>query len=842
MRYCKTTVFFLRLVPIIILTVTIANRVSGQELYLDVNRQPLNEVLIDIMNRCQIEISFDDKLLSRYKVTCMGNYPSPESAIRDIIREFPLEIEKNEAVIVILPVHEPPVQKTFLISGQVLDRYSTEALPFSHVIINNRGMVTDLTGNFSLISETDSVLPLRVSYLGYFILDTVITAGLNQRFFLTPSMVGLTEVEIVNATVSRSGLMGEKAGQTKLNHQIANFLPGFGDNSIFNLLRLQPGILAAGELTNDLVIWGSYEGHSKVMFDGFTVYSLKNFNDNISSFNPLMAKDIEVYKGGYDAKYGDRTGGIVNITGKNGNMTGTSFTMNVNNMTLNSMVEFPLFKRSSLVIAFRTTYYELYNPSDINARLWRNRDRDTTNDINLNIIPEYRFLDMNIKYSAQFREKDLFYVSLYGGNDRFSYVIDQPLQNVIIQKNTRETNRQGGGAVFYGRNWQNGAITNFMFSYSNLQSDYTDELMVENRVTQQMNSVRDLISQNLLRESTLQADHQFTPRGIHRMETGFAIKSNMIDLKEDTFNIVQADLHDNARRMVVYFQDEMSLGGKFKLKPGLRVNRIFNLQKFYLEPRLSLSFEAGRFWNINAAWGIYDQFIARSSVVDDLGNYRYLWSVCDNENVPVLTGNHLVFGTSYDHNGFTFNMEAYYKKTKGLTRFVRNTQYHSEGIFQGAGRSYGVDMMMKMDYRGHSAWIAYSLSRTEEKFEYFLRDEYRGAPHDQRHELKTALLLNFDPFYFSADYVFGSGFPVTAYLQPFQTEKKIYSRLDVAFIYKFLDKRLKGEVGLSVLNVMNTRNIKYSNFEFVPSNQTGSINLYAEAIPITPALYLKIFM
>ena len=60
-----------------------------------------------------------------------------------------------------------------------------------------------------------------------------------------------------------------------------------------------PGILASGESTNDLVIWGSYAGHSQVLFDGFTIFGLKNFNDNISSFNPLMAKDIEVMKGGF---------------------------------------------------------------------------------------------------------------------------------------------------------------------------------------------------------------------------------------------------------------------------------------------------------------------------------------------------------------------------------------------------------------------------------------------------------------------------------------------------------------------------------------------------------------
>ena len=71
-------------------------------------------------------------------------------------------------------------------------------------------------------------------------------------------------------------------------------------------------------------------------FDGFTIFGLKNFNDNISSFNPLMVKDIEVHKGGFDAAYGERVGGIVNITGKNGNFNKPSFSRNALNGSINS--------------------------------------------------------------------------------------------------------------------------------------------------------------------------------------------------------------------------------------------------------------------------------------------------------------------------------------------------------------------------------------------------------------------------------------------------------------------------------------------------------------------------
>jgi hypothetical protein len=723
-----------------------------------------------------------------------------------------------------------------------MEKGTRESLPYSHVIVNDHGLVTDLSGNFSFLSSTDSIYSIKVSHLGYYILDTMISGQSNQKFLLTPSVLKLPEIEIKNKLVERSTLIGDQPGMMKLNHQVANFLPGFGDNSVFNLLRLQPGILAAGEQTNELIIWGCYEGQSKVIFDGFTLYSLKNFNDNISAFNPLMAKDIEVYKGGYDARYGERVGGIVNITGKNGNTQRPAFSVDINNMTLNGMVEIPIAKTGSLIVALRHTYYELYNPGDFNPRYRGNGNNDSLNNVDVNIVPDYRFRDINLKYSAKFRDRDLFYVSLYSGNDRFSYSLEDSLKNNIITKDTKEQNTQSGGAIFYGKNWKNGYSTNFSLNYSKLRSEFSDDLSVEKIHQQTTDHQRDLTATNIIRENTFQVDNRFPVNSSHTLEGGLVYKANRIELAEDTFNIVQANYSEEARRVTIFFQDNLSVGKRTVIKGGFRLTQAINLKKLYLEPRLSVSVKACDAFRINAAWGIYNQFVTKSSVLDDLGNYRYIWTVCDNEDIPVLGSMHYILGTSYYKNDFTVSLEGYYKDVDGLTRYIRNTGNNLEGIYQGKGRSYGLDLMVKKDYKGHSAWIAYSLSKTEELFEYFKVEEYRRAPQDQRHEVKLAALANLDPFFISADYVFGSGFPTSANILADYEDNLTYSRLDVGFIYKFLDRKLKGEIGISILNVLNTQNIKYANYDRIATNQTNSINIYSESIPITPALNFKLSM
>ncbi len=45
-------------------------------------------------------------------------------------------------------------------------------------------------------------------------------------------------------------------------------MPGFSDNALFNVLRMMPGIRASGEPSDELYVWGSSPGESRVTLDG----------------------------------------------------------------------------------------------------------------------------------------------------------------------------------------------------------------------------------------------------------------------------------------------------------------------------------------------------------------------------------------------------------------------------------------------------------------------------------------------------------------------------------------------------------------------------------------------
>lgn len=813
---------------------------KSQEIRVDASNAPLNQVLLALSKQYNLQFSFDDRLLSQYKVTLNKTFRNPDEAIREIIRNLPLVYEKSGDVFVIYPAKRQKTEIQYRLSGKILDAVTLEPLPFSHIIINNFPNISDLKGSYAFISKTDSIFTVKVSQLGYYILDTVVRNGADRDFLLHPSVIGLKEVEILGKTIENSTQIGDQAGMEKLNHKVATHLPGYGDNSVFNLLRLQPGILAAGEQTNEMIIWGSYAGLSKVMFDGFTIYSLKNFNDNISAFNPLVAKDIEIYKGGFDARFGDRAGGIVNITGKTGNQARPAFEFSINNMTLNGLLELPVGKRSSLLFAVRHTYYNLFNPEDFNLRRNPQSAPDSTQPLTISVVPDYVFTDMNLKYSAKIGRNDLFYISLYGGNDQFSYKVDEPLRHVKLLKDTREDNKQKAGSVFYGKTWAGGSTSNFMVSYSGLTAGFENDLRTERISNGHINPINRETSENSMKELTVSIDNRVAVVHNHTFETGLGFVTNQSTFSEDTFNVSRVHIDEETRRSYLYFQDVIGNKNRTTFKAGFRLTHVHEIQKLYFEPRFSISANLDDRWKINSALGIYNQYIAKTSVVEEGGNYRYMWAVCNNQDIPVMQAYHFVLGTSYHFNDLTFSMEGFYKITNGLTRYFYLKKVDLEGVFEGKGKGYGVDLMLQKKYRWFEGWIAYTLSRTEELFDYQIKKTYRRAPQDQQHELKLAGLVNFEPFYFSANYVFGSGFPAGIFSLQGVEDDHPYSRLDVSAVYRFLDRKVVGEAGFSILNLLNTENLKYENFERIPSIQTNSINIYSEAIPFTPALYLKI--
>ncbi len=454
----KAPVKSIRLVILFVFFLFNSFILQSQTLDLKVKDEPLNKLLVQLRDTHDLKFSFDDELLSNFRVSINRSFDNPDEAISFIIKDLPLTVEKIDGVTVIYPKIIPKqntANSKKLLVGYLSDASSGESLPYSHVSINDHRQIADGQGRFIYSSTDEWDFRLQISYLGYYTLDTILLHAGEHHLKLQPSVVGIKEIVVKDKSYKISTMSSFNSGEVNLNHQIGRFLPGFADNALYNLLRLQPGVLAAGEQSNDLIIWGSYRGQTEVLFDGFTIFGLKNFNDNIGVVNPNMVQDVRLLKGGYPANYGGKAGAIVDISGTDGNKQKPEFILSATNMTLNSKISVPITNKSVLSGAFRQTYYNLYKNTDLNPFMGSRPPEKSLVDIN--VSPDYMFRDFLVKYSGVTDSGDSYHFDLLHGIDRFYYNLDMATFNDNLVKNSvDESNAQTGSSFFYGKVWENG--------------------------------------------------------------------------------------------------------------------------------------------------------------------------------------------------------------------------------------------------------------------------------------------------------------------------------------------------------------------------------------------------
>nr|WP_321454175.1 TonB-dependent receptor plug domain-containing protein [uncultured Carboxylicivirga sp.] len=823
---------------IIILFITISSVTAiSQEIKINCTEKPLNELLIEWRNTYSLQFSFNDKLLSQFLITKNKAFTNADEAIQDILKGLPLDYEKSDFVYIIYAQHSKNPSKKYYLSGKIIEKGSKEPLAFSHISANGIQTSTDIKGSFVFTFDNDSIFKVKVSHLGCYIIDTVLTAG-KHEIELLPSIVGLPEIRVTNNIVEKSTQVGEKAGLIQLNHHIADYLPGNGDNSVFDLLKLQPGITAAGENPNDLILWGSSEGTSIVQFDGYTIWGLKNLNDNIGAVNPYMVKNIDVLKGGYDVTYSDFIGGIISINGRNGNMIKPSFNFFINNQTINSMLELPIGKKSSLIAAYRQNYYDLLSSNDVRLQEVNNIEQYNW-DYN---EPDYTFRDLNVKYSVQGDNGDLFYISVLGGGDELNLFAQRdtsfgrPSTNITVTESldVNENTHQVGASAYYGKSFPSGHSSSIQLSYSHFDNDYNIRSYRKIRNNINLRYSREATNEIVEMKGEWQARFLITNQ--HQLTTGLQFIQNNTVLNEQINNNSYIDLKSYASRGVLYTQDKLGILPNFEATAGIRLNLPTHLSEVYIDPRLSVSYKPGLF-KINAAWGRYHQFIARSSIIDDNNRIRYAWYVSGYNDVPILNSEHFVLSTAYATDNFLFSLDTYYKTNRNLTRYIQFSQ--AGYVSDGQSKSYGLDLYIKKDINGHSLWTTYSLGKTMELYDYFPKNEYRRAPQDQTHEFKLAGLLNFKSIHISASYIYGSGFPLFTDNIKYEYTEPDYNRIDISAIYQYSSQKIVGEIGISILNLLNTANVKYNSFQLIPVDEFNSVLINEEAMTFTPLLHVK---
>ena len=190
-----------------VLITTQAIPVHSQEIRINCTDKPLNSILIQMRDAYGVMLSFDDQKLASYQLTLNRKFSAPSLAIDYLLKGLPLRYEVNNGVFIVYSMVRVEKPRSYLVSGSISDKINHETLPYSSILVNNKGFFSDAKGNFSFTSGTDSIFSIRISYLGYYILDTIVPQGSHYNFRLTPSVIAMKEIIVgcPSGSPNRSG-------------------------------------------------------------------------------------------------------------------------------------------------------------------------------------------------------------------------------------------------------------------------------------------------------------------------------------------------------------------------------------------------------------------------------------------------------------------------------------------------------------------------------------------------------------------------------------------------------------------------------------------------------------
>jgi len=752
------------------------------------------------------------------------------------------------------PYFGPPRNFNFTLAGKIVDANSSEALPFATISIKGKqvGTATNADGIFTLAKVPTDTTTLIINYLGYKKTEFQLTPMQNKSNLIIEVEPASNVLEEITITAEQEELMSaasENLSVIKMSPAKLSQLPNIGEKDVMRSFQLMPGVSASNESSSGLYVRGGTPDQNLVLYDGFTVYQVDHLYGFYSAFNSNAIKDVQLYKGGFESKFGGRLSSVVEITGKDGNQKNVNVGGDISLLSVNAFAEIPIGKKITLLAAGRRSYQgPIYNLifQQFNTQQSQGNGRG-----NLSNTVKSFFYDLNSKLTYRPTEKDIISLSIYNGTDKLdnSRSFSRPGASATssgFSAQIIDLTKYGnlGGSIKWSRKWNDKIYGNTLVSYSNFYSNRE----LSNQITREVAGSDQTfkfgtIENNNLKDYSFKSDYTFdffknNQIGVGVFATYFDILYNYS--QNDTSTIL--DRHNYGVLTGAYLQDKIKLAdGKLIFLPGVRASYYSPTAQNYYEPRMSATYNVSRRMSLKASTGRYYQFANQVTREDLLNGNKTFWVLADGKNVPVGQAIHYIAGISYDMHDYLFSVEGWYKDLSGLTqhslRFNTNARQanYSENFYQGIGYSQGLEFLIQKKHGKFTGWISYTMSKTRSKFDIY-SPTYYAADQDVPNEAKVVGIYKYKRFVFSATIIYAAGRPYTApsgaynltlldgttqnyYTVSSKNSLRLpdYNRMDIAATYLFKSEsgRDVGSIGVSVFNVYNRKNVWYNQYQIL---------------------------
>lgn len=827
--------------------------------------QPLREALQSLVAQTKLQIVFDDARVSEYRVNCSCPNFTLRQALDEVLKHTALTFEAmNDGQIVI-------VQRKVNLKGYIKDEKSGETLPYASIMLKgtSHGVSSNVNGYFVLVNVPAGPCTLRAQHIGYHPLELAIDAKPGHEALtinMRQSILQSDEVVVTAENLQTMEVTSEPAQVRISPRQIAT-LPALGETDIFRALQLLPGISGVNDGSSGLYIRGGTPDENHVLFDGMTIYHVDHLFGFISAFNPEAIKDVRVFKGGFPAKFGGRTASVVELTGKSGSFEDFYAGGSVNLLSGSGNVQVPIANRGAWLLSFRRSYMDviksdLYNKIYASITGQNNATGSTTETAptpgapgrggvatrTTTITPDFYYYDLNSKLSYSVSPRDLLSLSFYNGNDNLNRSQDlgtaqfrtgSPFagagnNNLTFEDVTKWGNL--GASAKWARVWSDRVYSNFLAAYSRYSSSSQRGM---NAGAANQNTLRRAFSSqedNEVTDLTLQFDQEWQMTKAHRLEFGVQRVRTQVDVQFTSNDTLTTLLrNDAADQTSFYAQDQWKVFNPFELTFGVRATNYAPTAENYVEPRVSFKLFLHKNLWLKGAWGEYHQFVNRITNENVLEGNRDFWMLSD-DRLPPSSARHSILGASYENRNWLIDVEAYHKDLDNVAefsqRFRRSPEERAEDLFfLGTGEAQGLEVLAQKKFGKISGWASYTLGKVEYKIFPFNNGAAYPANQDRRQEVKLVGNYTMGKWNLAATWVYATGSPYTSPENQYGialldgvtrsfihvgdkngARLPAYHRMDLALTRQFASEALQWDLGLSVFNLYDHKNVWYREY------------------------------
>ncbi|MDX2432618.1 MAG: TonB-dependent receptor [Bacteroides sp.] len=852
-------------------------------------------LLLDLSMNYNIDFKFDREEIEGITIKSMNiKGLDLETSMKALLKNtgFDFRIEGSKTVHIYPHVEEEIVRQAstrnnISVAGWIYDNTTNETLPYSTASIKGlpSGSIANVDGHFIMMEVPSDTSTLVFSFLGYETQEIHLIpeiAAADMHIYMHPVDYRIEEVMVVGEE-KKLFTYAEKTSQISLRPAQIDILPNVGEKDIFRALQLMPGVSSGNETSSGLHVRGGTPDQNLILLDGFTVYHVDHFYGFLSAFNADAIKDVQLYKGGFESKYGGKISSVMELTGKTGNTKKVSGGVSLSALSGSVHLEVPVSEKLNLFVSGRRSYTDLIQ-SGLYTKINDMYNGATTNTNtgggggppSFQSEPKFHFYDLNAKVTYKPSQKDIFTLSFYNGKDVLDKTSDASTRtggfgggNDNYNLNRVDVLDWGnlGTSGKWSRQWNDKFYSNTTFAFSNYFSE-RDNYM-ERTVTEDDGSTSTItngsIEDNKILDYTLRIDNEYRLAQNNTLE--FGLQSSFIDIgyyytQNDTLQLI--DTRTKGLTLTGYLQDKIYIKDKMTLVYGLRSTWYNLTNKLYLEPRVSANYKLNDRWNLKASWGKYYQYTNRVVRENVLEGNRDFWLLADDEMIPVSSAYHYIAGISYETPRYLVDLEVFYKPMQGLAEYtMRNETFRREttsslpeNFYWGQGTAKGFELLLQKKFGSYTGWIGYTYSRVEYQFDELNNGEAYPSMYDQPHELNIVNTFQWGNWVLGATFVYNTGQTYTAPVGAYNLTMldgtvadyihvgdknafrlPAYNRLDLSVTYRFSLGQTKSSLGLSFFNVYGRDNVWYREFD-VEDNEL--IIMDVNTLGFTPNVFFSI--